>query len=249
MITQTINLNMVPGAVYPAVHVNQFDNDSGALKFNLYTGSGVFTIPSNSVVVINGTKPDGYGFSYSATWSGNTVTANVTQQMTAVAGEAKCELRITKGSNVIGTQNFALMVEPAALDDNTVVSDSDIPAIAAASDYASQAAESAAQAASTLSQTKKLGGITSLSNNTDLNSVTAIGDYSFSSNTALTLVHCPISIGGRLIVECGIGISSNQYLRQTVMRYNNEYIYIRTSADTGSTWTHWFKFDMTDTGA
>ena len=152
MITQTINLNMIPGAVYPVIHVSQYDNDSGALVFNLYNGDGtVFTIPASSAVVINGTKPDGYGFSYSATYSGSVVTADVTQQMTAVAGEVKCELRITNSSDVVGTQNFTLMVEEAALDDNTVVSDSDIPAIAAAADYAAAAAASAAEASSTLS--------------------------------------------------------------------------------------------------
>ena len=63
MITQTINLNMVPGSVYPVIHVSQYDNDSGALKFNLFNGSA-FSVPAGSAVVINGTKPDGYGFSY-----------------------------------------------------------------------------------------------------------------------------------------------------------------------------------------
>ena len=154
MITQTINLNMVPGAVCPVIHVNQYDNDSGALRFNLFQGSA-FQIPSGSSVVINGTKPDGYGFSYSASFSGNVVTADLTQQMTAVAGEVKCELRITKDSDVIGTQNFTLMVEPAALDDSTIISDSDIPAIANAEQYAAEAAQSAAQAASTLSSAVK----------------------------------------------------------------------------------------------
>ena len=290
MITQTINLSMVPGVVCPAIHVSQYDNDSGELIFNLYTASGAFSIPGSSAVVINGTKPDGYGFSYSATYSGNVVTADLTQQMTAVVGEVKCELRITKGSDVIGTQNFTLVVEPAALDNNTVISDSDIPAIAAAADAAasaassaSQSAESAAQAASTLTtavkysdiyngldysgtaqkkpldalqgailqtQGKKLGGIASIANGTDLNTMTSIGEYQFSSNTALTLVHCPITIGGRLTVEAGIGINSSQYIRQTIMRYNRaDEIFTRVSVDTGSSWTNWFQFTLTDTGA
>jgi len=256
MITQTINLNMVPGSVYPVIHVSQYDNDSGALKFNLFNGSA-FSVPAGSAVVINGTKPDGYGFSYSATYSGNVVTANVTQQMTAVAGEVKCELRITKNSDIIGTQNFTLMVEPAALDNNTVISDSDIPAIAAAADYAasasssaSAAATSAADAASTLAQTKRLGGVTAVSNGTDLNTMTSIGEYQFSSNTASTLVHCPITIGGRLTVEAGIGINSSQYIRQTIMRYNRaDEIFTRVSVDTGSNWTNWYQFTLTDTGA
>lgn len=283
MITQTINLSMVPGVVCPAIHVSQYDNDSGELIFNLYTASGAFSIPGSSAVVINGTKPDGYGFSYSATYSGNVVTADLTQQMTAVVGEVKCELRITKGSDVIGTQNFTLVVEPAALDNNTVISDSDIPAIAAAADYAAEAASSAADAASTLAsavkytdiyngldysgtaqkkpldalqgailqtQGKKLGGITSLSNGADLNTITRIDEYQFSSNTASTLVHCPITIGGRLTVEGGIGITSSQYIRQTIRRYNRaEEIFTRVSADAGVNWTNWYQFTLTDTGA
>lgn len=152
MVTQTINLSMIPGAVNPVIHVSQYDNDEDALIFNLYAGAA-FDLPVGSAAVLNGTKPDGYGFTYNATsQSGNTVTFDVTQQMTAVAGEVKCELRISDGGNVVGTQNFTLMVEPAALDENTVVSDSDIPAIAAAADYAVEAAGYAADAANSAAE-------------------------------------------------------------------------------------------------
>jgi len=165
MVQQTINLSMVPGAVNPVIHVSQYDSDEDALVFNLYAGAA-FELPVGSAAVINGTKPDGYGFTYNATsQSGNTVTFDVTQQMTAVAGEVRCELRVSDGDNVVGTQNFTLMVEQAALDQNTVISDSDIPAIAAAADYAveaagyaADAADSAAEAASTLaSKVSKAG--------------------------------------------------------------------------------------------
>ena len=162
MVTQTINLSMVPGAVNPVIHVSQYDSDEDALVFNLYAGAA-FVLPVGSAAVINGTKPDGYGFTYNATsQSGNTVTFDVTQQMTAVVGEVRCELRISDSDNVVGTQNFTLMVEQAALDQNTVISDSDIPAIAAAADYAvaaaasaADAADSAADAASTLASAVK----------------------------------------------------------------------------------------------
>lgn len=153
MVTQTINLNMVPGSVCPVIHVSQYDNDEDALVFNLYQGSTPFT--AGTTAIIEGTKPDGYGFTYAASYSDNTVTADLTQQMTAVSGEVRCELRISDSDNVVGTQNFILMVEPAALDDNTVVSDSDIPAIAAAADYAAEAAASAADAATTLASAVK----------------------------------------------------------------------------------------------
>lgn len=146
MITQTIDLCMIPGSTNPVIHVNQYDAYPGGLIFNLYEESA-FEIPAGAAVTINGTKPDGYGFSYTASYSGNVVTADLTQQMTAVAGNVECELRVTKGDEIIGTQNFTLAVEEAALNDDTVISDSDIPAIVNAERYATEAAASAEDAA------------------------------------------------------------------------------------------------------
>lgn len=142
MITQTIDLCMIPGSTNPVIHVNQYDTYPGGLIFNLYEESA-FEIPAGAAVTINGTKPDKYGFSYTASYSGNVVTADLEQQMTAVAGNVECELRVTQGDQIIGTQNFTLAVEEAALSDETVISDSDIPAIANAERYASEAAASA----------------------------------------------------------------------------------------------------------
>lgn len=288
MITQTIYLNMMPGNVCPVIHVSQYDTDEDALVFNLHMGSVPFT--AGSTAIIEGTKPDKTGFTYAASYSDNVVTADLTEQMTAVSGAVMCELRITDGTNTVGTQNFILMVEPAALADDVVISDTDIPLLQQAIDAAgealasaSDAAASAAQAASTLTtavkysdiyngldysgtaqtkpldalqgallqtQGKKLGGVASIANGTDLNTMTSIGEYQFSSNTASTLVHCPITIGGRLTVEAGIGINSSQYIRQTIMRYNRaEEIFTRVSADTGANWTNWYQFTLTDTGA
>lgn len=238
MLTQTINLNMVPGSIYPVIHVNQYDNDSGALIFKLYQGTA-FSIPSSSAVVISGTKPDGYGFSYSATYSGNTVTADVTQQMTAVAGEVKCELRITKGTDVIGTQNFTLMVEPAALDENTVISDSDIPAIAAASTYASQAASAAAivQAASSLTN-----GIPTSVNSGSINDIVTPGFYVLTTGNVSDL---PEGTNGNLWVYYTY-TGSTTALRQIFMRIgtpgtNDNNIYVRQRTNTG-TWGSWWRF-------
>lgn len=230
MVTQTINLNMVPGSVYPVVHVNQFDNDAGALIFKLYNGAA-FSIPSSSAVVINGTKPDGYGFSYSATYSGNVVTADVTQQMTAVAGEVKCELRITKGTDVVGTQNFTLMVEPAALDSGTVVSDSDIPAIAAAADYAAAAAASAAEAAATLSSKVSKSGDT------------MTGDLVFGSNSGVifwnsTRIYDSASStsGAFYILSSPNFTSQSQFLFGTNGKLG---VRTRTRESTSSDWGEW----------
>lgn len=242
MVTQTINLNMVPGSVYPVVHVNQFDNDAGALIFKLYNGEA-FSIPSSSAVVINGTKPDGYGFTYSASYSGNTVTADVTEQMTAVAGEVKCELRITKGTDVVGTQNFTLMVEPAALDSGTVVSDSDIPAIAAASTYASEAASAAAivQAASSLTN-----GAPTVINSGSIDDIVTPGYYLLpNSGSSSTVADLPEGINGNLWVYQTFP-SNTTPLRQIFMRIgttgsNDRNIYVRQK-NTNGEWGRWWKY-------
>lgn len=160
MTTQTINLNMIPGGVMPVVYASQYDNQVDALIFNLYDGGLAFEIPIGASVLINGTKPpvDGgtpTGFSYSAaSFSGNQVVCNVTQQMTAVIGDIMCELRIRTLSEIIGSINFILHVEPSALNDDTVLSETEIPLIEQAIDIAADLAgyiETATNAAETAS--------------------------------------------------------------------------------------------------
>lgn len=140
MITQRTKLDMRPGGVMPVVHVSQYDNDAAALIFDLYDDSTPFSIPSGYSVLLNGLKPDNYGFSYQASsYSGNTVVCNLTTQMTAVAGAVVCELRIRNGAGtqIVGTANFILQVEAAALTDDTIISDTMIPLIEQAVEIAS----------------------------------------------------------------------------------------------------------------
>lgn len=129
MITQSINLNLIPGGVLPRINVSQYDKGSRTLQFNLYNGSTAFSIPSSSAITIQGTKADNTGFQYSCTYSGSVVTADLAQQMTAFAGEVTCEIVITKSGNILGTANFILNVEQAALSDDIVISDTDLPLI------------------------------------------------------------------------------------------------------------------------
>lgn len=142
MYTQDVNLNVVPVGVRPVIHCSQYDNNLQAIKFTLYKNNVAFSIPSGAAVLINGYKPDNTGFSYAATAiSGNTVTFTVTQQMTAIAGDVLCELRVRTESQIIGTLNFVLRVEPAPLTDDTIISETDIPLIEQAVDIAANLAE------------------------------------------------------------------------------------------------------------
>lgn len=142
MYTQNINLNVIPAGVRPVIHCSQYDNNLQAIRFTLYKDNTQFSIPSGAAVIINGHKPDNTGFSYAATAiSGATATFTVTQQMTAVYGDVLCELRVRTSSQIIGTINFILAVEEAPLQDDTVLSDTEIPLIEQAVDIAANLAE------------------------------------------------------------------------------------------------------------
>lgn len=142
MYTQETNLNVIPSGVRPVIHCSQYDNNLSAIRFKLYKDNAEFSIPSGAAVIINGYKPDNTGFSYAASAiSGNMATIDMTQQMTAVAGDVLCELRVRTSNQIIGTLNFILRVEPAPLQDDTILSETDIPLIEQAVDIAANLAE------------------------------------------------------------------------------------------------------------
>jgi hypothetical protein len=133
MITQTLQLNLVPKGISPRLYVTQYDYDSRTLTFEIYNGSNRFTLTSGTTAKIQGTKPDRHGFSYNAEvdTANNVITADITQQMTAVDGDVVVEIVLIKNNKRIGTLNFVMVVQPAGLNDDTDTSDTDIPAIIA----------------------------------------------------------------------------------------------------------------------
>ena len=145
---QLTRLNLIPNSIKPVINVNQYDKQNDALIFEIYDGSVPYEIPSNYAILINGTKPDKTGFSYSARKSGTSrVTANLTSQMTVLEGEVECEIRFqTQGATLIhGTLNFILRVERAALNEDTVISETEIPLIERAVEIASNIEQYAAE--------------------------------------------------------------------------------------------------------
>lgn len=125
MITKTYQLDMHAGGAPVVVHLSQYDDDF-SLVFNLYSSSGTFTIESGTTAAIRGTKQDGMGYSVNASLdiSNKRVTVTGDQQMTAIAGKNTFELTLTKNSKELNTANFILDVERAALDKDTLASDS-----------------------------------------------------------------------------------------------------------------------------
>lgn len=142
MITQTLDLNLIPGRVLPMVNVSQYDKDSRTLEFTIYNGDQSFDLTGLSAY-IQGLKHDGHGFNYSANISAGKITADVTEQMTAVSGRVMCEIVIMSGTDRIGTGNFILNVEAAAMPDGSNMSDSDYAYVEQLIEDAQQAVEDA----------------------------------------------------------------------------------------------------------
>ena len=145
MIKQTLDLNLIPGRVLPRVNVSQYDKGTRTLEFTIYNGEIRFN-PTGYAAYIQGLKPDGHGFNYAADIEDQKISVDVVEQMTAVAGAVACEIVIKDGTDQIGTGNFILQVEAAALPDDATMSESDYNIIQQAVEDAQAAAEEAKEA-------------------------------------------------------------------------------------------------------
>lgn len=123
MIIQNFDLNLIPDSAPVVVHCDQYDHGTGRLVIHLH--DGVTDYEPTGSAIIQGVKPDMHGFAYDATLSGNTVTADLTEQMTAVDGAVQCQVVVTETTGRTGTFVFTLSVQRSALPDDTSLSDSD----------------------------------------------------------------------------------------------------------------------------
>jgi hypothetical protein len=196
MITQSTNLNLIPGQVLPHINVSQYDYGSRTLEFKLFNGNQSFTLTSSMTAKISGTKADMHGFEYDATvdTTNQKIVADLTQQMTAAAGDVTCELIIKKSGERLGTCNFVISVEKAALGDDTIVSDTELPAIIAeataqmeaAAQSASQAATSAQSAATSASSASTSATNAASSATSAANSATSASNSASSASDSAT---------------------------------------------------------------
>lgn len=161
MRVQSINLNLIPGGVMPVIHLSQYDQDAdGSLLFLIYNGAIPFDL-TGCTATIDGTKPDGTVFTYPCTVYPSYLTSATYHQMTTVAGEYQAEIRISKDTDIIGTLNFIISVEPAGIS-TADLSNTDIPAlidkIQKAANQAENAADTAVQASSEAETSKVASG-------------------------------------------------------------------------------------------
>lgn len=123
MITYEYELDVTPGGAPVCVNLNQYDQDY-LLKFYLYSRQGVLDIKQGTTAEICGTKKDGKGYSVAVSIDENVVTVSGDNQMTAMAGRQFFELKLKLNGKELNTANFVICVERAALDKDTVKSES-----------------------------------------------------------------------------------------------------------------------------
>lgn len=141
-LTSTYCLKMTPsqfGQSSVVVNCSQYDSLFRVIQFSLYNGINEFSIPDNCVVTIRGTKKDLTGFEYQCEYEGNLVTFPIQSQVTVLPGKVPAEIRVTSGNEIIGSWNFVFLVEESPLDENTIISETDLPLLESALEAAAQA--------------------------------------------------------------------------------------------------------------
>lgn len=126
---QIVKVNLIPGIIPSVLHLSQYDTGAGRpITFSVYDGSQAFTIPSGVSIAFEGTKPDGNGFSFTCSKSGNNaLLTNYTNQMTALSGKIMCQLVFTDTSGGrVGSLPVLMVVTPAGIDADTELSPSEI---------------------------------------------------------------------------------------------------------------------------
>ena len=144
-IVQEMNLNMIPDSIPVIIRVDQYDTGEGRLVAHLYEGPNAYTPAQGATAIIQGTKPDKKGFAYDATLNGSTVTADLTQQMSCVGGNTRCQFVVTEPTGRTGTFAFVLRVQDSALADDTDISETVLPVYIDAAQKAAEEAEEASK--------------------------------------------------------------------------------------------------------
>ena len=140
MNSRNLILNLIPDGVMPVLKLNQYDKGM-TVMCEVWDGSSAYSVPSNAGAIVQGTKPDKTGYQYSCTMSGGNVYFTVADQMTVIAGRHEAEITIVIGSIQVGTINFVVDVEPAALRDDTIISETTLPLIEEATQAAAEIAK------------------------------------------------------------------------------------------------------------
>ena len=120
IVNQDLYLEITPGTIPPTLNVTEYDENMQVTVHLLQRGQP-FQIPSGTTAVVEGTIA-GHPFrNTSAAASGNTVTFEFTESMTAFAGRAWTKIKLTKDSKPVSSCGFWLDCDRAGVEAETVI--------------------------------------------------------------------------------------------------------------------------------
>lgn len=125
MVTQNYTISTVKNAVPPRVKMSQYDTGSRTITFSVVDGSGSAVDLTGKTVTVEGTRIDGHAFAEPCTVSEDTATFVDTVDMTNAAGDHPAELVVRQNEERLGTMNFIISVEPAAMDEDASIDPED----------------------------------------------------------------------------------------------------------------------------
>ena len=150
------SVNLIPNREFAVIHLNQYEYGTGNTRtVAIYNGDVPFDIPSGSDISIEGVKPDGNAFAYDdgITFEDNEVTFELQDQMTVLAGQFPVEIVIRNSQGRWSTKNLIFDIEAGPVNENTPISDEDIPAYIDLAQRNANRAVSAAETATSAAST------------------------------------------------------------------------------------------------
>lgn len=127
MVTQNYTISTVKVATPPKVKMSQYDYGMRTITFAVVDGSGAAVDLTGKTVTVEGTRIDGHAFATTCTVADNAATFVDTVDMTNAAGDHPAELVVRQNDERLGTMNFIISVEPAAMDEGADITPEDLP--------------------------------------------------------------------------------------------------------------------------
>lgn len=144
--------DMTARQIVRPVHLVQYDQGLPIIAVKLYNDGLEYTIPTNATVNIRCGKVDGnFVYNPALGWSSDmhTVYFEVTEQMTAVAGEMSPIVEIELNNKIVSSGAIAIQIDFNPVQESSIRSTTEY---LTAKQYAEQAVDAAAQSASSASQ-------------------------------------------------------------------------------------------------
>lgn len=123
IVNRKITLDLLDKTSTIKVYAKRLDNLARHLTVTIVKGSESFTVPTDANIRFQGTKPDNTSFCNNCKLnSDGTIDVELTAQILAVSGVAKCEIEIENKDGLITASTFNLNIVDKALSPDVIKS-------------------------------------------------------------------------------------------------------------------------------